>query len=634
MTNAFRIGAATAGALVALALTAASASGLGAGGIKANYGADQGPGALSGDGHTLAFRSSSTNLTPESLRGEAGIYVRNLDSGVVGIVSPLLPSEASLSQDGRFAAFSLLGQQANVYVRDRQQGTTVLASRATGPNGAPADQQYGFMRPSISSNGRFVAFQSTPALDPADTDSIPDIYVRDLLNDSTTLVSRASGVNGAKGNDWSEGPSISGDGRYVAFESRAFNLTADDNYGVRDIFVRDLIANTTTLASHWSVTGFTGDSFHPDITPNGRFVAFDSENTTLAPGDDDGGSADIYVRDLQTRTTVLASPGTSTEPAEHPALSADGNRVAFDTQAPLVPEDADRADGVRYEDIYLRDIQAGTTALVSRADGSAGADASGYWPSISDDGRYVAFSSFARNLAPDDADDRTDVYVRDTQDHVTSLESRATPGYMRYVRPQSATPIRVSLVQAYQPCTTPNRTHGPPLAFDACHPPRSESPNLVTSQGEARPNSVGSFRLGVLVGDPLTAADEADVRIRLRLTHVMNAADASDYLGELRAAVEMRITDRLNGPSATEEGTVSDIPFGFVVPCVATDSTSLGSECALTTTAEAIVPGFATERSRAVHGLGPLRVFDGGPDGDADTPAGDSLFAVQGVFVP
>jgi Tol biopolymer transport system component len=626
-----RIGVAIASALVLLALTAATASGLGVGGLKANYGADQGPADLSGDGNALSLLSVSTNLTPEALTAAFG-YVRNLDSGLVSAVGG---QEHSLSDDGRFVAYSWLGQQANVYVRDRQQGTTVLASRATGPNGAPADQQYGFMRPSISSNGRFVAFQSTPALDPADTDSIPDIYVRDLLNDSTTLVSRASGVSGVKGDHWSEGPSISGDGRYVAFESRASNLSVDDTYNMRDIYVRDLVAHTTTLATRAWFTGNSGDSFHPDITPDGRFVAFDSRSTQLAPGDDDAGSADIYVRDLQSGTTVLASPGTGTQPAEHPALAADGNRVAFDTLAALVPEDVDGPEPqFRYDDVYLRDIQAGTTALVSRASGAAGADASGYWPAMSDDGRYISFSSFARNLAPDDNDDRTDVYVRDTQEHVTSLESRATPGYMRYVRPQSATPIRVSLVQAYQPCTAPNRTHGPALAFDACHPPRPESPNLVTSQGEARPNSVGSLRLGVLVGDPFTAADEADVRIRLRLTHVMNAADASDYLGELRGAVEMRITDRLHGPSATEEGTVSDIPFGFVVPCVATDSTSLGSDCALTTTAEAIVPGFATERSRAVHGLGQLRVFDGGPDGDADTPAGDSLFAVQGIFVP
>ena len=424
MTIAFRMGAAIASVLAVLALTAASASGLGAGGLKANFGADQGPPDLSGDGHTLAFRSSSTNLTPESLRGEAGIYVRNLDTGFVGIVSPLLPSEASVSGNGRFVAFSLLGQQANVYVRDRQQGTTVLASRADGPNGAPANQQYGFMRPSISGDGRFVAFQSTPSLSPVDTDSIPDIYVRDLLNNTTTLVSRASGANGVKGNDWSEGPSISDDGRYVAFWSEAWNLHVDDQDTIKDIFVRDTVANATTLVTPG--TGFDGDSIYPDISDDGRFVAFESDANY--PGDD-GGGRDIYVRDLQNGAMIFASPGTGGWAAEFAALSADGAKVAFQTASQILPEDVDGQFALT--DVYLRNIQAGTTVLVSRASSAAGADASGFWPAISDDGRYVAFSSYAHNMAPDDNDERADVYVRDMQDHITSLESRATPGYER-----------------------------------------------------------------------------------------------------------------------------------------------------------------------------------------------------------
>ena len=202
------------------------------------------------------------------------------------------------------------------------------------------------------------------------------------------------------------------------------------------------------------------------------------------------------------------------------------------------------------------------------------------------------------------------------------------------MRPQSASPVKTSLVPAYQPCAAPNRTHGPPLAFDACHPPHTASPNLIVSQGEARARSTGFVRYRVLLGDPNTVPDEADIAIQFGLTHVMNAADASDYVGELRGSVEMRITDRRHGPGNNEEGTVSDIPFEFVAPCVATESALDGAVCSLSTTAEAIVPGFATEGARAVHGLGQVRVFDGGPDGDADTPTGDSLFAVQGVFVP
>ena len=156
--------------------------------------------------------------------------------------------------------------------------------------------------------------------------------------------------------------------------------------------MRDLVADTTTLVTRWSVTGNPGDSFHPDITPDGRFVAFDSKSTRLAPGEDDAGSADIYVSDLQMGTSVLASPGTGITPAESPTLSGDGNRVAFHTLAQLLPEDTDGQ--FQSEDVYLRDIQSATTTLVSRASGAAGADSAGYYPVISDDARYVAFQTW------------------------------------------------------------------------------------------------------------------------------------------------------------------------------------------------------------------------------------------------
>ena len=629
MSSVSRVTAAAAVGCLALAMNAAVAFALGAGGVKANNG---GGGDLSPDGGHLALVSSSTNLTPEALNGNASPYLRDLGSGVVGIVTSVGGSEPDVSEDARFVAFSLLGSEANVYVRDRQAGATVLASRANGPNGAPADQEYGFMRPSISRNGRYVAFQSTPSLDPADTDAIPDIYVRDLLTDTTTLVSRASGANGAKGDDRSEGPSISGDGRFVAFETQASNLHPDDADRTRDIHLRDLQTNTTTLVSRPSVTGFDGDNFHPDITPDGRFVAWDSKATDLAFGDDDGGTEDIYVRNLQAQTTVLASPGTGQERAEFPAVSADGNRVAFHTRAQLVPEDTDGS--FPFEDVYLRNIQAGTTTLVSRASGVAGADALGYFASISDDGRFVAFYTTARNLSPDDTDDLTDTYVRDMQDNITSLESRATPGYERYVRPKGATPMRLSLVPAFAACAAPNRTHGPPLAFPSCSPPQPLSPNIAVSQGDARLRSVGSVRLDLLVGNPFTPADEADVAISFSLTNVLNAGDFSDYTGELRGSIQARLTDRINGSPPVEEGTMGDFAFEFTVPCAATASALDGATCTLNTTADAVVPGYASEGSRAVYGLGQVRVFDGGPDGDADTPADNSPFAVQGIFVP
>ena len=136
------------------------------------------------------------------------------------------------------------------------------------------------------------------------------------------------------------------------------------------------------------------------------------------------------------------------------------------------------------------------------------------------------------------------------------------------------------------------------------------------------------------VGNPNNNFDDADVRIRFSLTNVMRRSDLSDYTGELQTRVGLRDTDKLNGTSGVEDQTVSDSELAFTIPCVATASTIDGGSCALMTTADTIVPGLAPEGRRTLYELGQLRVYDGGSDEDADTTADNSLFAVQGVFVP
>jgi len=141
--------------------------------------------------------------------------------------------------------------------------------------------------------------------------------------------------------------------------------------------------------------------------------------------------------------------------------------------------------------------------------------------------------------------------------------------------------------------------------------------------------------LGAVPGDPVTPADEADVKLVLQLTDVRRRSGLADYAGEVRARLATRITDRDNPPSASGPayGTVSDTPVGFTVPCTATASTSVGATCAATTTVDAIAPGAIKERLRTVWQLGQIEVFDGGPDDDADTTP-NTLFAAQGLFVP
>jgi hypothetical protein len=212
---------------------------------------------------------------------------------------------------------------------------------------------------------------------------------------------------------------------------------------------------------------------------------------------------------------------------------------------------------------------------------------------------------------------------------------RVAPGYPR---PMSAPRVRASLVPAYQPCAVPNRTHGPPLAFGSCNPPVEQSTQLTVGTPDsnaAAANSVGSARLKALVGDPGTPADEADVALDLQLTDVRRQTNLSDYTGELRASVDVRITDKDNPPPAggASDGTVSDTSFGFTVPCSVTSSTSIGATCAVSTTADAVTPGVIKEGVRAIWQLGRVEVFDGGPDEDADTSP-NTLFATQGIFVP
>ncbi|MHB8086324.1 MAG: TolB family protein, partial [Dehalococcoidia bacterium] len=184
---------------------------------------------------------------------------------------------------------------------------------------------------SISADGRYVAFASAASnLVPGDTNGVPDVFVRDRQSNATTLVSLAS--DGTQGNDVSEWTSISADGRYVAFSSYASNLVAGDTNGDWDMFVRDLRTNTTTRVSIASdgTQGNANSSNSPSISADGRYVAFPSNASNLVAGDTNGRS-DIFVRDRQTGTTTMisiASDGTQGNGSSaFPSISADGRYV-------------------------------------------------------------------------------------------------------------------------------------------------------------------------------------------------------------------------------------------------------------------------------------------------------------------
>jgi hypothetical protein len=204
-----------------------------------------------------------------------------------------------------------------------------------------------------------------------------------------------------------------------------------------------------------------------------------------------------------------------------------------------------------------------------------------------------------------------------------------------YARPKGATPLSVSLVPAFVACTAENTTHGAPLSFGSCAPPAQASTQLTvgTPDANGKPaNSVASEQVEVIAGNPSTPGDEADLRFTMSATDVRIAGTLDDYEGTLLFVDTVRITDKdSNGPLAA---TTVDTPFGLAVPCVPVSSAQFGSTCSLTTTAETVVPGAIKEGKRAVWGIGPVQVYDGGPDGDASTTADNTLFLTEGVFVP
>jgi serine protease AprX len=207
-----------------------------------------------------------------------------------------------------------------------------------------------------------------------------------------------------------------------------------------------------------------------------------------------------------------------------------------------------------------------------------------------------------------------------------------------YARPKGATPARVPLVPAFAACAagSANRTHGPPLAHPSCNPPSQASGQLTVGSPDANGQAAafeGSVRLSTVVGDPGTPADEADVAVTVRASDVRRKTTLADYTGELQARLDLRLTDKQNGTGGADSATVQDLTRTFTVPCVAT-AAAPGADCALSTSADAVSPGSVVEGKRAIWQLGSVQVFDGGPDGDADTPAGNTLFAVPGVFVP
>lgn len=340
---------------------------------------------------------------------------------------------AVVSGGGRFVAFSsqasnlVLGdtnRASDVFVRDLLTGTTERVSVSSTEGQANSD----CVRQSISVDGRFVVFASEASnLVPGDTNSTTDIFVRDRLQGVTERVS--TGSAGMQANGPSDYPVISTDGRFVAFKSIATNLVLADSNGVSDVFVHDRQTGETERVSVNNAESEGDlDSRDPSISGDGRYVAFHSDAANLVSGDTNG-AHDIFVRDRVAGTTERVSVDSTGSQAnggsdQFPSISADGRFVAFRSFASnLVLDDTNGT-----ADVFVRDRMAGTTERVSVAStGIQGAGASDVG-SISAEGRFVSFESAAENLVAGDTNEDLDVFVRDRQASTTERVSVDTAG--------------------------------------------------------------------------------------------------------------------------------------------------------------------------------------------------------------
>lgn len=425
---------------------------------------------MSADGSTIAFLSQANNLVDDSPGiVDSNVFIHDrLSSATEWVTRPIQRQATgdsnipSMSADGRFIAFSSTAPDLviddingleDVFVRDRVTGHTELISGRKNPTTLDLESGNGASyHPQISADGRYVSFTSQAKnLVPGDTNEAADIFVRDRLTQTTRRVTVTA--DGTQANDHSVESSISGDGRFVAFTSYALNLDGGMVENRSYLFVHDnhdgqirrlsmlpaegssprMSADGSTIVVHWHTNnlvvmdrlgeepieyvtmsilggGANGVSGAPSISADGRFVAFQSAATNLVPNDTNG-VVDVFVRDMALQTTQRISLSPQGQQGNGnstlPSISADGRYVAFQSAATnLVPGDT---NGVA--DIFLHDYLLVSTERVSTASDGTQANGPSMWPAINANGRQIAYASNADNLITGDTNQNTDIFL-------------------------------------------------------------------------------------------------------------------------------------------------------------------------------------------------------------------------------
>jgi hypothetical protein len=305
----------------------------------------------------------------------------------------------------------------DVFLFDRVANTTERVSVGVGGVQGDGDAPRAAISGNTVGDGlapRYVAFVSAASnLVPGDVNGKSDVFLRDRVAGTTTLVSRASGLSGAAGNGDALQVSVSDNGRYVAFSSLASNLVAGDTNASSDVFVRDMTLNTTERVSVGFIGEGSGGSTGPQISADGRFVAFDSGADDLVP-DDDNLSYDVFVRDRVSGSTERVSVGTGGEQggddSTDPSMSRNGRYIAFQSNA----EEFSNNDANISADAYVRDRVAHNTVRASEKSNNLDAFADAEDTVISPEGQFVAFDIDTADYNPTiDANDVPDIYIKD-----------------------------------------------------------------------------------------------------------------------------------------------------------------------------------------------------------------------------
>ena len=331
---------------------------------------------LSADGRYVAFTSEASNLVPGDTNGIRDVFVHDRNTGITERVSVSSNGEQestssnipngslnpSISANGRYVAFSsdagnlvandINGKVSDVFLHDRETGTTELVSFSQ--NGE--QRTYSSGRPSLSADGRFITYQTG------------QIYLFDRMTNVTIRLSRSPTGNLADSTSFN--PVISADGRFVAYMSYASNIDQYCTYSTH-IFVYDRLSNSNECISK-SPNGEQGDYFsgRPSISADGRFVSFTSEASNLTPADLNDNVPDIFVHDRQAGITELVSVSSTGEQGNifgdftlESTISADGRYVAFDN----ISTNLSPGGTARISLAFVRDRQAGLTELVSKS---------------------------------------------------------------------------------------------------------------------------------------------------------------------------------------------------------------------------------------------------------------------------